>query len=260
MKDLTIIIPVKEYESSMDELLHRAIVSCFDNRIILIGKDVDKYEFKQNEGEQIPLMIQIKNESENTSYQQNVNLAVDMVETKYFSVLEYDDYFSKIWFDNVEKYIKYDTNYIFAFLPLTEIVEYNNDMKAEPKTIGYANEAVWASSFSEEIGYFDLAALKDYLNFNTSGGIFNTNEFVKLGGLKNSMKLVFWLEFLKRALYNNKMIFVIPKVGYYHVVNREGSLSDVYRNTMTEKEADWWVDLSEKEYFFKKDRNKIYEE
>jgi hypothetical protein len=53
---------------------------------------------------------------------------------------------------------------------------------------------------------------------------------------------------------------VIPKVGYYHFVNREGSMSDVYAKTMSEKEADWWIDLSEKEYFFKKDRNKIYEE
>ena len=29
---------------------------------------------------------------------------------------------------------------------------------------------------------------------------------------------------------------------------------------MKPEEADWWVDLSRKEMFFKKDRNKTYEE
>ena len=252
MKDLTIIIPLAEYNSSMDELLNRAIESCADNQIILIGKNVNDYENKEKSN---VALTKIENTTDNVSYQNNVNIAVDSVKTKYFSVLEYDDYFSNIWFKNLEKYIEYDTNDIFAFLPLTEIVDFENK-----KTIGYANEAVWASSFSEEIGYFDLASMKDYLTFNTSGGVFNTYEFKRLGGLKSSMKLVFWLEFIKRALYEGKKIFVIPKIGYYHVVNRENSMSNMYASTMTEKEADWWIDLSEKEYFFKKDRNKTYEE
>ena len=259
MKDLTIIIPLKEYDEKVDKLLNRAIESCLDNNIILVGNGSDEF-MKNNSDKKHLKNVSVLNKSQDSSYQNNVNIAVESVKTKYFSVLEYDDVFSKIWFDNVEKYVKYDTSDTFAFLPLTEIVEYNEDVNAEKRAIGYSNEAVWASSFSENIGYFDLASLKDYLNFNTSGGIFNTNEFIKLGGLKNSMKLVFWLEFLKRALYNNKLIFVIPKVGYYHFVNREGSMSDVYAKTMSEKEADWWIDLSEKEYFFKKDRNKIYEE
>lgn len=253
MKDLTIIIPLKEYDDSIDTLLNRAVESCADNNIILIGKNVGSYEYK---GEKKPSITKMENKTENTSYQNNVNIAVESVKTKYFSVLEYDDYFSEKWFGNVEKYIEFDTEDIFAFLPLTEVIDYKDN-----KTIGYANEAVWATSFSQEqLGFFDLKGLSVYLNFNTSGGIFKTDEFIRLGGLKNSMKLVFWLEFLKRALYNNKPVFVIPKVGYYHFVNKEDSLSNFYATTMSEKEADWWVDLSDREYFFKKDRNKLYEE
>lgn len=257
MKNLTIIIPVKEYDSSMDELLNRAVKSCGDNNIILIGKNVNAYKYKSEDKTIKPTLTKIENTTDNTSYQNNVNIAVESVKTTYFSVLEYDDYFSNIWFTNVKKQIEYDTEDIFAFLPLTEIIDYENG-----KTIGYANEAVWATSFSEEssLGYFDIKGLSVYLNFNTSGGIFKTDEFIRLGGLKNSMKLVFWLEFLKRALYNSKLVYVIPKVGYYHVVNKEGSLSNMYAKEMSEKEADWWIDLSDKEYFFKKDRNKIYEE
>lgn len=252
MKDLTIIIPIKELKGDKDkEMLYRALNSTKGNDVIIIGPKSVLDNIKFHESYKVGL---IYNDS-NTDYTYQVNMAVSSVKTKYFSVLEYDDYFGEKWFDNVENYIKYDTNDIFAFLPLTEIVDYETN-----STIGYANEAVWASSFSEETGYFDLKSMKDYLTFNTSGGIFNTYEFQKLGGLKNSMKLVFWLEFIKRALYNNKSIFVIPKIGYYHVVNRNGSMTSEYAETMSSKEAEWWIDLSEKEYFFKQDRNKIYEE
>ena len=259
MRELTIIIPVKEYESSMDDFLHRAIASCLDNRIILFGKNVDKYEFKPKDGEQVPVMIQIKNDSENLSYQHNVNMAVDMVETKYFSVLEYDDFYSKIWFNNVEKYIECDVDNVSGFLPLTEIIEYS-EKSDKLNVIGYSNEAFWASSFSDEIGFLDIESLQNYLSFNASGAVFKTSDFISLGKLKESMKLVFLFEYLLRSLHENKRLYVIPKVGYYHFIGRKGSLTDLYNETMSEKEADWWVDLAKKEYFFKKDRNKVYEE
>ena len=106
MKDLTIIIPLKEYDSSMDELLNRAVESCGDNKVILVGKGVEKYKYQAEDGNVQPTLTYLENSSENTTYQHNVNMAVDTVDTKYFSVLEYDDYFSEKWFENVEKEIK----------------------------------------------------------------------------------------------------------------------------------------------------------
>ena len=264
MRELTIIIPVKEYNSSMDGFLHRAIVSCEKNRVILFGKDVDKYDFKPKENESAPCMIQIVNTSDNLSYQHNVNLAVDMVETKYFSVLEHDDFYSPNWFKNVEKAVEYDVENISAFLPLTEVIEYEenneNDEEKPFNIIGYSNEAFWSTSFGEEIGYLDMESLQNYLGFNTSGAVFKKDDFIMLGKLKESMKLVFWFEYLLRALHEGKRIYVIPKVGYYHFVGRKDSMTGEYQETMSEKEADWWVDLAKKEFFFKKDRNKVYEE
>ena len=57
-----------------------------------------------------------------------------------------------------------------------------------------------------------------------------------------------------------KKIYVIPKVGYYHTANRPGSITMNYVDTMTEREADWWIDLAKKEYFFPQDRKKTYTE
>ena len=180
--------------------------------------------------------------------------AVKEVKTEYFSVLEYDDMYTPIWFKNVKEYVEKDVEDIFAFLPLTEVI----DIKTGP--IGFANEAVWASSFSEEIGYYDLQCIEDYLDFNVSGAIFKTDEFITLGMLKPSMKLSFWYEFLMRALYRGKRFFVIPKIGYKHYVGREDSLSYIYGNNMSDSEANWWIDLAKKEYFFPHDRNKTYQE
>lgn len=254
MKDLTIIIPLKEYDESIDTLLNRAIKSCGDNNIILVGKNVREFKgISQN-------ITIVENQTDNTSYQHNVNMAVDGVETKYFSVLEYDDFYSNIWFDNVEKYIEYDVENISGFLPLTEVIEYTKEDSDEMNVIGYSNEAFWASSFSDEIGFLDIESLQNYLSFNVSGAVFKTSDFIALGKLKESMKLVFWFEYLLRSLHENKKLFVIPKIGYYHIVGRDGSITDEYAKTITEKEADWWVDLAKKEYFFKKDRNKVYEE
>ena len=105
-----------------------------------------------------------------------------------------------------------------------------------------------------------LHALELYLTFNVHGGVFKTEEFKALGGLKTSMKLSFWYEFLFRALYKQKQIFVIQRIGYYHRVNVPDSLTDEYTKTMSEKEADWWIELAKKEYFFPQDRKKTYEE
>ena len=250
MKELTVIIPIKELKDEAEiELLKKAIDSAGDNIILLVGPkaELDKVKDKS--------VKKLVNSSDNFDYQHQVNMAVDEINTKYFSVLEFDDCFSNSWFTNVEKYLAVDTEQISVFLPLTEIIDYANG-----NAIGYANEVFWASSFSEEIGFPDMESMLNYLNFNTSGAIFKKDDFIALGGLKESMKLVFWFEYLLRSLYNNKLLFVIPKVGYYHVVNREGSLSAEYAKNISEKEANWLVDLAKKEYYFKKDRNKVYEE
>ena len=253
MKDITIIVPVVNMENDKNkELFIRAIESIDDSQIIVVGPEND---IKAIENLKLSKIMRVLvNKSQDTSYAFQVNYAVKDVKTTYFSVLEFDDTYTSIWFKNVQQYLDADTEDTFAFLPLTEVIDVNMG------PVGFANEAVWASSFSEEIGCYDLQCLEDYLDFNTSGGIFKTQDFITLGSLKASMKLSFWYEFLLRATYKGKRIFVIPKIGYNHFIGREDSLSYIYGNNMSEAEANWWINLAKKEYFFPHDRNKTYQE
>jgi glycosyltransferase involved in cell wall biosynthesis len=255
MENLTVIIPIEVLDTvEKQEMFIKALSSVDDSNILVVGEkkaieclselDLTNFTFAT-----------LVNTSKNKNYASQVNFALKSVKSKYFSVLEYDDTYSPIWFKNLKMYIDNDVDNTFAFLPLTEVVEYSTK-----ESIGYSNEAVWASSFSDELGCYDIQSLENYLNFNTSGGVFKTEDFISLGGLKASMELVFWYEFLMRALYKGKRIFVIPKVGYYHVIDRPGCMTTNYANTMSEKEADWWLDLAKKEYFFPHDRKKTYTE
>lgn len=254
MENLTVIIPIIKLDNEEQKTLFvEALSSVDDSNIIVVG-DADALssisDVKANK-----MFMTIENKTGETNYAAQVNFAVKKVNTDYFTVLEYDDKFSPIWFTNLKTYIDNDTEDTFAFMPLTEIVDYTTKMP-----FGYSNEAVWATSFSDKLGYYDTQALEQYLNFNASGAAFKTDDFKKLGMLKPSMKLVFWYEFLLRALYKGKNMFVIPKVGYYHIPNRPGSITNNYAENMSEKEADWWIDLAKKEYYFAQDRKKTYED
>jgi hypothetical protein len=52
---------------------------------------------------------------------------------------------------------------------------------------------------------------------------------------------------------------VIPKLGYKHTNNREGSLFVEYKNTIDVLESKFWVGKAKKEYFFTEDREITYE-
>ena len=145
---------------------------------------------------------------------------------------------------------------LFAYLPINEVFDYKN----EEGIAGYLNEPVWASSFSEKLGYFDNDSLMNYINIQCTGGIFDKDAFLEIGGLKESIKVSFWYELMLRANYKAKKIFVVPKVGCKHGVNRDGSLMDIYSKTIKPDEANWWINLAREEMFFKKDRNKTYQE
>ena len=253
MKDLTVIIPIEVLDTEeKQELFIAALSSVDDSNVLVVGHQKAIEGLADIDLSKITFSTLI-NTSRSKNYAGQVNFALKSVKSKYFSVLEFDDTYSPIWFKNLEMYIENDTEDTFAFLPLTEVVDYNSK-----SIIGYANEAVWASSFSDELGCLDIQGLENYLNFNASGGVFKTEDFLSLGGLKASMELVFWYEFLMRALYKEKRVFVIPKVGYFHLVNRPGCMTTKYAETMSEKEADWWIDLAKKEYFFPQDRKKTY--
>lgn len=249
MKDLTIIIPVHEY----NEIIKNALASIDEDSSVLIVTVQDAYE-KVNS---LVSNMQLKNNIEvllntgDSDFCSQVNLGVSNCNSKWFSILEFDDTFKPTWFKNVEKYINFNPE-VSIFLPLTELVN------PEGKFVSFTNEAAWATSFSNEIGFIDLDCLEDYFNFNLTGGVFNTDDWNEKGGLKSSMKISFWYEFMLRMTYNEKKIMVIPKIGYTHLIGRENSLMNQYQTTISPEEGEWWIKTAKNEYFFKKDRKKTY--
>jgi len=256
MKDLTVIIPLHIYNDSVKTHLKDAIDSYSDadakheSTLLFIGPKEVLSSVKADFSEKWMAFT----ENEESDFATQINKAAGEIKTKYFSILEFDDVYSPKWFKNVEENINMGKE-ISLYLPLTEIVD-NNKLDEGP--IGYINEVVWASSFSDELGYLDMESLQSYMNFNTTGGVFKTEDFISAGGLKPSIKLSFWYEFMLRLIHNGKKIYTIPKVGYQHFINREGSLMDEYNKTMKAEEADWWIDLAKKEFYFVKDRKKVY--
>lgn len=253
MKDLTIIIPVHECNEQVKTLLKKAIRSVDENISIQISCPKSLYDELKNVTERKNMIISTVDENSNTDFCTLVNDSVLKIKTKWFSILEFDDEYTDIWFKNVEKYIRYKPD-VSVFLPLEEIIRFNED-----NFIGYGNEAPWATSFSNEIGYIDNDCLQQYFDFYLTGSVFSTEDWINQGGLKPSIKISFWYEFLLRLTNNGKKIFVIPKLGYKHYVERENSLYEIYKKTIKEEESSWWFNLAKQESVYKKDRNKTYE-
>ena len=191
-----------------------------------------------------------------TDFCSQINLAAKNVTTDYFSILEFDDLYADNWFKMAHDYF-YTNESVSLFLPINILTD------SEHKEYHFINEIAWTSAFSDDIGYLDFDCLQDYSMFNLTGGIFNTKDFITIGGFKPSMKISFNYELLLRMAKKELKIFVVPKEGYMHVVGRNDSLSEEY-NSLSIQDIKKWYDLAKTEYMYTEDRktniDKIKEE
>jgi len=272
---ITVIIPVHELNEETTQLFVKACISVEqqqvvpDELMIVVpkGSDVEKQLGKHDFGGVKNITRIVSNDGE-TDFCSQINFGVEQVETEWFSVLELDDEYSKIWFRNVlENQDAYDD--VDMFLPLivnvSEKTETNEETKAEELKVlfeGLTNEAAWATSFSDELGILDNGALLAFPNFNTDGMVMRTETYEDLGGFKSTMKLTFVYEFLLRMTYNDVKVMIIPKFGYKKLNQREGSLFKTYESEggMTPVESQFWLAQARKEYFFDEDRKITYVE
>jgi len=261
MNIISVIVPIIECNDTTTPLLTKAIESIakqegsplpsihvvFPAAIeadVIAWRDsmVGLYQDKLN-------FVLIKNEGK-TDYQSQVNLAVDVANTEYFSVLEFDDEYSTTFFKNANKYVQAYPD-VDAFLTMMiEVNEKNEGIKL-------TNETVWSQQFvgeNGEMGFLNTKALKQYTDFKLSGAVIKKSEFKNLGGYKSNIKLTFMYEFLLRALNNASKIYSMPKIGYKHLATREGSLFDTYQKNMPVPERKFWFDTANKEANFMNDR------
>lgn len=259
--NITVILPVHKVDESVKELFPNAIQSIEQQEtlpdevmIVINGNDNELKDYINNfeYPEKVKNLVNIVENTGNINFAAQVNYGVSQLNTDWFTILEYDDEIASIWLKNAVKYkeVYTDTD---VFLPIVIDVNPNDEW------VSFTNEAVWAKDFSDEMGILDNTALLNYQNFNLDGMVMRKETFEEFGGLKESIELTFIYEFFLRMSYNDARIMTVPKFGYKHVNQREGSLFNNYKQEMRPDEANWWLEQAKKEYFFTKDRKIKYD-
>ena len=257
--EISVILPIHTIDDATKPMLNNAINSVAAQQVkpaeflIVAANDKDLLDHLNSLdfGELKDVTRIIENDGD-TTFSAQLNKGVSEATSEWVTFLEMDDEFSSIWLKNGKVYSEaYDD--VDVFLPI--IV----DVDTEGRFIGFTNEAVWAAEFSDELGHLDNNALLAYQNFNFDGMLIKKEVYEEFGGLKESMKLTFIYEFFLRLTYNDARIMTIPKLGYKHVNQREGSLFHEYSNTLSQDESRWWLSMAKKESFFNYDRKLTYD-
>jgi hypothetical protein len=253
MEDITIIIPLKEFTEEMHTYAKRAFETIPEavSKVLFVGPQDICTEaiafYKENHIGELPITAVVVNND--TDVYTQINKAVFACTTPYFSILEFDDAYTNIWFDEFLRYQEYNQD-VAVYLPIVELVN------TDDKIVGFENEIAWATSFSgDELGYLDTDCLMSFMDFNVTGSIIKTEDFISVGGLKPSMLIAAWYEFLLRVTNNGKNIYVVPKAGYRHTVNREGSYLTEAIKDITSEHGKWLIDTAREEYKYKESRN-----
>jgi len=257
--NISVILPVHELNDVTKTLFSNAVqsvkeqISKPDELIIVVptGSDAASYVKAFDYGDYKKSVVIVENDGE-TDFASQVNFGVDKAKSEWVTILEYDDEFAKIWFKNVVEYREAHPE-IDVFMPIVVDVDSNSQF------VGFTNEAVWANGFSQELGKLDDDSLLAYQNFNTDGMVIKKSMYQDLGGFKPSIKLTFIYEFLLRMTFKDVKIMVVPRFGYKHVNQREGSLFSSYKETLNPAEARWWLSAAKKERYFTNDRKITYE-
>ena len=260
MKDITVILPIHKLNPQDEHYLQKALISYLENSrtythgeiylMVITSRELlstvttpinsllhgyDNYSIIVNNGD--------------TDYCSQINSAVKLVKTEFFSILEMDDEYTPKWFEMMYPWYEANSD-TSVFLPIN--VQYNEELSKWQ----FGNEPVWANSFSNELGVIDFDCLENCSTFNLTGGVFNTEDFINIGGLKSSIKVAFNYEFLLRLTNKKLKAIVVPKEGYKHLLGRKNSLTDEYETTLTDDEIKKWFELAKCEYPYKDDRHK----
>lgn len=261
---ITVIVPVHNLNTKEKDYFATAISSIekqkvLPNKIMIVVannkeliSEIQNFSF----GEKIKDLIKIEINEGETDFASQINYGVSKIDTEFFSVLELDDEYSMIWFDNALKYID---SYPDQDMYLPIVLDVNTD----GNFLHFTNEAVWARDFSDKMGHLDNDALLNFPSFQFSGSVIRKDAYESVGGLKSSIRLQFIYEFFLRMTYYDKKIMTVPKLGYKKVNMRPDSLFWGYYNLESERidpiEARFWYNLSRKESYFKTDRKIKYE-
>jgi len=259
--DISVILPIKSaIVKGFDEYLSNAIGSIASQRkqpkeVIIVHTPEESLVEKLKTFDFSGLTVNLLPYNEEPNFCGQVNYGVENCTSEWFSILEFDDEYSPIWFDNVEKYSSHFPK-IDTFLPVVIDIDTKNSFA------GFTNEATFAANFNSEIGILTNDVLQTYQNFQIAGMAMKKEKFIEVGKFKPTVQLTFGYEFFLRATYHSIQIMTIPKFGYKHLNMREGGIFWNYKNgnnVMSENEVRFWIDTAKKEHYFVDDREIKYE-
>lgn len=257
--DITVILPIHELNGDSEIKLFKTALESVEKQKVTVDELLIVYP-KGSEVEEILNNLELKDYNTNirlvanegkSDFASQLNHGVKECKTEWFSTLEFDDEYSINWFKNVKTYIESHSD-VDLFLPITINANTDGDF------IGLSNEAVWANSFSTELGILDNEVLMDFEGFNTNGMVFKKSKYEEFGGMKSNIKVYFNYEFLLRMTFKGVKLMIIPKYGYKHLNGREGSLFKSYETEIDVVEARWWLSQARKDYFFPNERDITY--
>lgn len=259
--DVSVILPLKTSTAKdFDEYFDKCVQSLKNQKtkinelVIVHTNETSLVEFLN--GYDFGDLNVVKTEwTKEPNFSGQVNLGVKESTSKWVSVFEFDDEYSTIWFDNVNKYSK-EFKDVDVFLPIVV------DTDEKGMFAGFTNEATFALNISQEMGILTNETLQNFQNFQISGMVIKKSSYLDYGGLKPSFKLTFGYEFFLRMTFNSLKIMTIPKIGYKHTNLRIGSIFWNYKNgqdKMIDDEVKFWIDSAKKESFFMTDRSIKYE-
>lgn len=258
MSKVTVILPIHEFGENLKKYVETAIKSVL-NQIGSTVKVLIVYSHRAQEGGLLTFLEEnnygdrvssIKNE-EKTDFCGQVNFGVKNITTPYFSILEYDDEYSTIYFRNVEEHIEGFTD-VSMFLPITVDVD-----DKTTTAIQLVNQNIWSKGYVGEngvMGYLNSKSLNEFSFYTIGGAVLKKSDFEAVGGLKSNILLAFTYEFILRFLNNGNKIYTIPKFGYKHTINRDGSLFMGLGASMSEQDRFFWFQTAKKESHFFNDR------
>ena len=258
---ISVILPIKSGKArNFEEYFNRCITSVknqkdYINELIivycdekLLSEHIENYDFEE-------LNVTKLVWDKEPNFADQINYGATSSNSKWISLLEFDDEYSSIWFRNATKYMNLYED-IGVFLPIVV------DVNEQGVFVGFTNEATFAANISQDLGLLTNETLLNYQNFQISGLIIKKDDYINNGMIKNNIKLTFGYEFFLRLTQNSVKIMTIPKIGYKHMNLREGSIFWNYKNSddrLSEDEVKFWIDSAKKEYFYIKQRDIKYE-
>lgn len=247
------------HKDTFDQRLGRAINSYNEalKEYVKAGGDKDKFKLVIMSKKDFTDEIFIYDKTlKGSTYPFLVNAGIEKFkeETKYISILEYDDILTKNSLKIFDTYVNGNQEEdVGIYAPLTFVAKHDEEKKDEkPALINVINEACMAQGVSEEYGYIDFNMMLRSNFLFVNGSFIKSEVFDDIGVFKTNFKWFYDYEWALRAVYNGVVIKAVPKATHIHFLCNDSLFNK--QNSLPRETIDKWISLARREYFFNEER------